>query len=226
MWYDCCSDVFMKEVKYFFRRIKEKDFLISISCLLLLQSIIYFFIKFFQNNYHTINFILDNKIPFIPYFIYIYNMFYPFMFLSFYYIYCKDNTRYKNGIYAGIIGYLICNIIFVIYPTIMIRADISNINMDFLTSFVVYLTYYFDEPPLNCFPSIHVLFCLQAIYTAIMSKGIKYRYKILIVIIGFLIAISTVLVKQHYFYDMVAAIVVCTLSNLLVFIINKYLKRK
>ena len=216
----------MKEVKYFFKKIKEKDFLISISCLLLLQAIIYFCIKFFQSNYHIINFIVDSKIPFIPYFVYIYNLFYPFMFLSLYYIYCKDTKTYKSGIYAGIIGYLICDIIFLIYPTIMVRADISNINMDFLTKFVVNATYYFDEPPLNCLPSVHVLFCMQVIFTTIMSKNIKSKYKIFIIIFAFLIAISTVFVKQHYFYDVIAAIIVCSISNLIVFIINKYLKRK
>ena len=216
----------MKDVKYFFRKVKEKDFLISISCLMLLQGIIYFGIKFFQSNYHTIIFIVDDKIPFIPYFVYFYNMFYPFIFLFFYYVYCKDTKTYKNSVFAGIIGYLICDVIFLIYPTIMVRADINNINMDFLTKFVVNATYYFDEPPLNCLPSVHVLFCLQVIFTTILCKNIKTKYKIFIIIFSFLIILSTLFIKQHYVYDAIAALIVCSISNLIVFLIRKYLKRK
>lgn len=209
----------MEEVKAFFRNIRKKDFLISISCLMIIQALIYYFIKFYQTDYHYFNSIIDSKIPFIPLSVYIYNIFYPFVFLVFYYIFCKDKKTYYNGIIAGIIGYLICDIIFYMYPTMMIRNDISTINMDFLTAFVVKLTYLYDEPPLNCFPSIHCLFCFQVIVTTILSKNIKN--KIIINIISLLIIISTLLVKQHYFYDVIAAFVVCIISNLFVYIIKR-----
>lgn len=216
----------MKAVKEFFKNIMNKDFLISISCLMILQALIYYFIKFCQSDYHYFNSIIDSKIPFIPLSVYIYDIFYPFVFLIFYYIFCKDKKTYYNGIIAGIIGYLICDIIFLTYPTIMVRNDISGVNMDFLTSLVVKITYLYDEPPLNCFPSIHCLFCFQVIVTTIFSKNIKVKNKIIISIISLLIIISTLLVKQHYFYDVIGALIICIISNIALYITKRILFKK
>ena len=213
----------MKAVKEFFKNIMNKDFLISISCLMKLQALIYYFIKFCQSDYH---YFIDSKIPFIPLSVYIYDIFYPFVFLIFYYIFCKDKKTYYNGIIAGIIGYLICDIIFYMYPTIMVRNDISGVNMDFLTSLVVKITYLYDEPPLNCFPSIHCLFCFQVIVTTIFSKNIKVKNKIIISIISLLIIISTLLVKQHYFYDVIGALIICIISNIALYITKRILFKK
>ena len=111
--------------------------------------------------------------------------------------------------------------IFLIYPTMMVRADISNVSMDFLTRFIVNITYFFDEPPLNCLPSVHVLFCLQVIYSTIFCKNISKKKKVIMIIIGLVISASTLFVKQHYFYDVIAAFIVCSLANLIIFIIKK-----
>ena len=216
----------MKEVSVFFKKIKDKNFLISISCLMLLQAVIYFFIKFCQSDYHYINATIDTNIPFIPWFIYIYNLFYPFVFLSLYYIYCKDMNKYYRGVMAGIVGYLICDIIYLIYPTIMIRSDISSIPMDYLTMLVVKITYYFDEPALNCFPSIHCLFCFQVIITTFVSKNVNIKNKTIISVIGLLIIISTLFVKQHYFYDVIAALGVCIIANTMIYLIKRILLKK
>lgn len=193
---------------------KKKKFLITISILLVSQAFCYWFIKLFQANPNYLNFKIDNQIPFIPNFIYIYNIFYPFIFLSFYFLFTKDEKTYYKGIVAGIIGYLICDIIYLYYPTIMTRLPIPT-STNSLTSFVVKITYFFDEPPLNCFPSIHCLFCFQVIFSYLKTKEINSKYKIPIVVISLLIIISTVLVKQHYLVDIFAAFLVCIITNIL-----------
>ena len=60
----------------------NKDFLYTIIVLLVGQALIFFTNKFFQNNYNVIDIALDHKIPFIPEFVYIYNFFYPFIFIG------------------------------------------------------------------------------------------------------------------------------------------------
>ena len=193
----------------------EKNFLISIFYFLILQAVVFFFIKYFQGNAHYINSFVDDRIPFIPQFIYIYNIFYPFMFVVLYITYKQDKDTFYSSIAAGIIGYLICDVIFLIYPTLIIRPDINVINIDYLTRFIVGITYYFDNPALNCFPSVHCLFCFQALYMITLAKGINRNMKILFNIIAILIAISTLLVKQHYFYDFFGSLVVFGMANII-----------
>ena len=98
---------------------------------------------------------------------------------------------------------------------------------DLLTDFIIRITYYFDNPPLNCFPSIHCLFCFQVIYSYLFSKYDKKK-KWIFITISFLIIISTLFIKQHYIYDVISALLVCIIANLLcdLFKIYNYFKRK
>jgi len=209
-------------MKKFIKGIINREFLISISCLMLVQEFNFYFVKFVQNNYHTLLTVVDEKIPFIPYFIYPYNIFYPFVFLCFYYTFTKDKEKYYQGIIAGIIGFMICTIIYIIYPTVMIRPDI--INADLLTKLIIDITYKIDTPALNCFPSIHCLFCFQTIYTTYLSKKIPLKNKNIILTISLLIILSTLFVKQHYVYDLIASLVLCLLCNFIVYLfkLDKY----
>ena len=197
----------------------NRKYIISASILLIGQAFLYWFLKLFQRNPIYINYYLDNKIPFIGKFVYLYDSFYPFMVISLYFLYKNDEKSYYKAIISGIIGFIICDIIFLSIPTIMYRPVIPK--SDLLTDFIIRITYYFDNPPLNCFPSIHCLFCFQVIYTTIISRNIAIDKKIIITIISLLIALSTVLVKQHYFYDILGAFIVFVLSNILVYIIKK-----
>lgn len=219
--------MFMKrKFKVFFKEITNRDFLISISCLMLMQSLIFTFIKYLQIDYHVMASRVDDFIPFLPYIVYIYNIFYPFVFIVLYYVFLHDKKSYYHGIIAGTIGYLLCDIIFLIYPTIMIRPDVMYDKLDIITGFIVKLTYLVDTPAINCFPSIHCLFCFQAAYTTIVSKGIGKKEKAIITFILLLISASTVLMKQHYFYDILGAFAVFAFSNIITFLIFKFIKKK
>ena len=204
---------------------KNKKFIISIALLLLGQSFMYWFLKLFQSDPININYYLDNEIPFLGRFIYIYNAFYPFMVISFYLLYKADEKAYFKGIISGIIGFIICDIIFLSLPTIMFRPIIPS--TDVITDFILKITFLFDSPPLNCFPSIHCLFCFQALYSTILSKT-KTKNKIYISICSILIISSTLFVKQHYVFDVLSAFLVMLISNLItdLFNIDEFLKRK
>ena len=198
---------------------KEKKFIISISILMIGNGIMYWIIKLFQSNPIYIDFYLDDKIPFWGWLIYVYNMFYPFCLLAFYLLYKNDEKTYFKGIISGMIGFIISNIIFLFLPTIMYRPPIPN--YDSFTNFVIRLTYYFDEPPLNCFPSIHCVFCFQVIFSYIISKCLLKR-KLWVIIGSSLIILSTLFVKQHFIYDVIAAFLVSLIANLLENIIGIY----
>ena len=101
----------------------------------------------------------------------------------------------------------------------MLRPPIPN-NIDFLTEFIVKITYFFDEPALNCFPSIHCLFCFQIIFSYLKTKSINTKHKILGITISLLIIISTILVKQHYILDIISAFLICTIANIIIDLTN------
>ena len=204
--------------------LKDKKFLISISTLLIGQAFFYWFLKFFQPNPHYINIALDEKIPFIPNFIYIYNTFYPFIFIAFLYLFRHDEKKYIKGIISGIIGFIICDIIYLYYPTIMLRPYIPKTN--YLTNLILKITYFFDTPAVNCFPSIHCLFCFQIIFSFLKTKEIKIKYKIFFITYSLLVIISTILVKQHYFFDIIGALLVCIIANFIVDIISSIKEKK
>lgn len=211
----------MKKIKFFLK--ENKMFIITILILLGGQSIMYYGLKFFQTNPNYINYYLDDEIPFIGYFIYIYNMFYPFTLIALYYLYRKDKDSYYKGIISGTIGYLICDVIFILYPTIMYRPIIPKLSP--ITDFVINLTFLYDNPPLNCFPSIHCLFSFQVIYS-FLSSNLTKREKFIITIVFLLIIISTLLVKQHYIFDVISAFLICVITNLMEDLLGIYKKIK
>lgn len=195
----------------------EKKFFKSILFLLIIQAFLYWFLKLFQTNPNYINFYIDHNIPFIKNFVYIYDTFYPFYFFVFFLIYRKDENIYFKGLLATFLSTMVCDMIFIAYPTIMIRPDIPAING--FTDLILKITYTLDEPALNCFPSIHCLFCFQIIISTILSD-FKLKHKILIIVYAILIVSSTMLIKQHYFFDMISALAISLVFNIIVMKLN------
>ena len=213
------------EMKYFISNITNRKFLKGIAIFMLGQAVGYYSIKLFLTDYHIIGSQIDNSIPFVPHMIYFYSLFYLYIFFTLYYIFIKDYNNYKKGIIIGTIIYIIADIIFLIYPTIMIRPEVAYDKLDWLTAFLVKTTYTYDNPASNCFPSIHCLFCFQVIIMTIMLKNVKWTNKALIIIIGLLISISTVFVKQHYLYDVIGALILSITMNTLGYVyFNKIIK--
>ena len=189
-----------------------KKFVVSSGLVLGIQAVLYWLLKLFQYNYSTFYLSIDHTIPFVKYFVYIYDMFYPFMFLGLYIIYKHNKKIYKDTLKCLVIGFVISDIIFLLYPTIIIRPDVK---IDSLTNLVLYLTYYFDTPAINCFPSIHCLFMFQLIFSTIRLDISKIK-KILIISFAYLVILSTLFIKQHYVMDAIVAFIICLIVNLIV----------
>ena len=211
----------MDKIKSF--TIKNKKFIISLSILMIGNMFMYWFLKLFQRNPIYINFYLDDKIPFWGWTVYIYNMFYPFSIISFYLIYKADEKAYYKGIISGIIGCIICYIIYLFLPTIMYRPVIPQ--YDPFTNLVLKVTFFFDNPPLNCFPSLHCIFCFQVLFSCIKAKY-PIKNKCIIGTISIAIVLSTLFVKQHFIYDVISALLICLIANTLESILNIYNKLK
>ena len=213
----------MKKIKDYIKN--NQNFVIAMSLLFLGNMFMYWVLKLFQSNPIYINYYLDNKIPFWGWTVYIYDMFYPFSIIAFFFLYKSDKNAFYKGIIATIIGCIICYIIYLLVPTIMYRPEIPS--YDPFTNLVLKITFYFDDPPLNCFPSLHCVFCFQVMFSYLRSNN-NIKRKLLISIIAIVIVLSTLFVKQHYIFDAVSAFLVCILAIMIenLFSIYNHLKKK
>ena len=121
-----------------------------------------------------------------------------------------------------IIGILLSDLTFLIYPTIIVRPEIE---IKGFTDLILYLTYYFDTPAVNCVPSVHCLFCFISIYYVTLNKKIKTQIKVPIITYLILIILSTLFIKQHLLIDVVVASIYTIISIFLTNILYKKVKR-
>lgn len=149
---------------------------------------------------------LDNAIPFVPGFIYIYVLAFlqwAVCVIAVMIIDRRVSDRYCTGI---IIGNLISGIIFLAVPMVMsIRPEYSGGG---LTGFLVQFIFAADDPPMNIFPSIHCLFSWGCMRMVFAVSGVNKAIKISNAVFSVLVFLSVLFVKQHLLYDVLAGIIV------------------
>lgn len=163
---------------------------------------------------------LDKEIPYVSAFIFPYIYWYAFVFLGLVFILSKDRKRYLRSLMVIYISMCICYLFYYFYPVEISRPIISN---NTLPNRLVNLIYEADRP-FNCFPSIHVLNTYIIIrFTKIKDNKSWFIYTS---IIGILIILSTLFIKQHFILDGVAAIII---AEIVIFatkrIEDKYIER-
>ena len=181
------------------KKIELKPILITIL-LVSLQGATFFLLKPFQSEPYLIGGFIDKMIPFniisvIPYYIW-----YLLLVIVPYILYLKDKKSFIKYCLSYIFVVLIADIIFMITPSIVERPVIyGNDILSLMTKFI----YWADNPPLNCFPSIHcAISCLFFLYIA-SSKYTNNIEKMVISFISVLIMISTLTIKQHVLIDLI-----------------------
>ena len=155
---------------------------------------------------------LDKIIPFKAIFIVPYIYWYIFIFIGLIYILYKSRVEYSRIFISIIIGMCSCYIIYYLFPTQINRPLLDNSNiLNKLVNFIYNL-----DKPFNCFPSIHVLntYFIMRYTKKIYSKKFFYYTQI----VGLLIILSTVFIKQHFVLDIIASIILC---ELIIFLSNK-----
>ncbi|WP_442602844.1 phosphatase PAP2 family protein [Paenibacillus sp. KN14-4R] len=145
--------------------------------------------------------LIDNRLPFVSAFIIPYVLWYPFIAIALVLIFFKDVKVYLNTLVALCIGLLVCYVFYYFFQTTVPRPQL--VHSDWLTQLVKII--YEHDLPYNCFPSIHVL------TSYLMIKGarvLKARTRYIVRIMGLLIIISTLFVKQHVIADVGMAILI------------------
>lgn len=149
---------------------------------------------------------LDDKIPFCEYFAIPYSLWYPALAAIGLYLIFRDAKGFKK--YMIYIGATFFTMIFIcaIFPNYQdMRPDITGKENIFC--FMMKRIYTADTYT-NVLPSAHVFGAMAIVFAVIDCKSLR-RHKWLLaaaIVLGVLICVSTVFVKQHSILDIFAAI--------------------
>ena len=190
---------------------------------IIIQCSFYSFGKLFTENAYLIGSSFDTKTPFISFFVYFYFIWYFMLFLVPYIMATYDKRAYTKYTLSCVISCFIAGIIFIIYPTKIVRyvGDLTGLS-GYLVSFI-----YSMDDATCCLPSLHVLLATLFTIGSFNSKCPKY-VKITTLILSLLITLSTLFIKQHVLVDAISAVIIAIIVYFIVcktHIYEKVLKR-
>jgi len=178
------------------------------------QGLIYMLIgSLFSDKGIGINNWIDDRIPFLIWFVIPYAIWMPLLYISFIYLGLKDRSLYWRTIIAYNAAVIVCNIIFILFPTYMPRPDISG--NDIFTMLVQFI--YSNDEPVNCFPSIHCLTSYLLLITMNRHKLLTAGLRITFSIVFLSIIASTVFIKQHAWVDVVGGVLLAEAAYRIVY---------
>lgn len=183
-----------------------KYWLIPVLSMILINGLAYTGTKFITDsgNHYDIALPIDATIPFIPAFIIVYILSYAQWVLGYGLIAAESKEVCYRVISSEIIAKLICMVIFLVFPTSMLRPEITNGGIfEGLTKLIYSL-----DTPTTLFPSVH---CLESWILFRTAHKIT-RHKKWLVPVWFIFALlvfaSVLFVKQHLILDIPVAILV------------------
>ncbi len=166
------------------------------------------------SHYAVIHTAIDDYIPFLEVFIIPYFMWFAYVsFTLLLYLFSFDvEDYYKNFFFlaTGMTVFLVVSTLFPnmhhLRPAVMPRDNIFTRMVQFI---------YSTDTPSNLWPSIHVYNSIGTMISVHHSKRFGKKGVIIMDVIGSLIIMSTVFVKQHSFYDVVTAFIMAIVFYIL-----------
>lgn len=200
------------------RRLNEPQF----SHLKLLGGWIFYFAMYFitenlipPERCHPIHCALDDLIPFNEYFVFFYVGWYLLVFgaLAYTLFYNVPNFR-KLQIYI-ICTQVIAMTCYVLYPS---RQDLRPLFFErenILTALIAFI-YSFDTSTGVC-PSLHVGYSLGILSVALKDRELGAGWKIALGLLVFMICLAVCFVKQHSALDVLWALPMCLVAEIITF---------
>lgn len=177
-------------------------------------------------HYTVIHTVVDDVIPFSPVFVIPYILWFPYVTVFALFLLMKNEDAYHRLCTTLAIGMTVFIIVSIIYPNIhLLRPETMPVDNVF-TRMISKL--YLVDTPTNLTPSIHVFNSLAIIASAwnwnwttddgkVFSNRIRSLCRVFLTVLGALITLSTMLIKQHSFSDVVIAIALYLLTHFLVY---------
>lgn len=203
-------------MKKIIQYIKNNYFaLLMIVLIFAVQAIVYWATKLINapmDKYDLTILGIDDKIPFINWFIIVYIGCYPWWYLGILVPLKYNRPKFYRCIVVSLIGYIIAGLFFIFFPTWIDRPVIENTNiLNWLVNFI-----YSSDIPTNLFPSMHCFISWNVYVSVRGDKSVPLGIRLGYLIMAILVCMSTVFIKQHYFVDIFAGILLCEIVTLIV----------
>ncbi len=166
------------------------------------------------SHYAVIHTMIDDYIPFLEVFIIPYFMWFAYVsFTLLFYLLSFDIEDYYKNFFFLVTGMTIFLIVSSLFPN-MHQLRPAVMPRDNVFTHLVQFIYNTDTPS-NLWPSIHVYNSIGTMISVHHSKRFNKKGVIIMDLIGWLIILSTVFVKQHSFYDVITAFIMAIVFYIL-----------
>lgn len=149
---------------------------------------------------------LDDRIPFLDFFVIPYVMWYPFLIAVGLYLMVKDPPVFVRYALFLIIGFTVSLAICWVFPN---GQDLrpARFGRETVFTWIIRIIYAADTNT-NVFPSMHVVGMLGGAF-AIFASDKARQLRAPAVILAVLVSASTVLIKQHSVLDIIGGVILC-----------------
>ena len=189
--------------------------------LLLLGWVFYFLMYLITENLippercHPIHCFLDDLIPFNEFFVFFYVGWYFLVFGSLLYYFLYDTDSFSKLQTYIIVTQVVAMATYVIWPSRQdLRPEVFP-RENVLTAMMAFI-YSFDTSTGVC-PSLHVGYSMGILSVALKDRNMPRWGKILLAFVVLMICLAVCFVKQHSALDVLAALPVCLLAEILTF---------
>lgn len=188
----------------------------------LLGAWVFYFIMYFltenlipPERCHVMHCALDDLIPFNEFFLIFYVFWYFLVFGSLAYYLFYDVKQFSRLQTYILITQVAAMVIYILWPSRQdMRPEVFP-RENALTALMGFI-YAFDTSTGVC-PSLHVAYSLGILSVGLKDKALPVWVKVLLTFVVFMICIAVCFVKQHSALDVLAALPVCLLAEILTF---------
>jgi len=189
---------------------------------LIVTSALYFSVQAVVTHGYSFLTPLDGLIPFVPELVWLYHTLFPVIVCTT--VFSMQNRRvFFNTVAALTLSMGILTVFHLLFPSYYPRQELEPSTLSSVSVWLVEFTREFDAA-CNTFPSGHVAFSWILYFCVLDSDCAKrnksFRSTYLLWTVG--ITLSTLLLKQHYIFDVIAGIILAYAS---VYIGKKFMNR-
>lgn len=166
---------------------------------------------------HNVALPIDNMIPFCEWFVIPYVGWYLLILWSLVYFLLYHVENFKGLQKFIIVTQVVAMICYIVYPST--TGDLREMTQVDRSNFATWLLGIIQsaDTPTGVCPSLHVAYSVGIASTWLKEKGASKWTKLFVVVSCLLICASVVFIKQHAFIDIIIALPVCLLAEILVY---------
>lgn len=165
--------------------------------------ITYFGSQYLEGEPRTVGWRLDERIPFLPGFVYVYCSWFPLLFFVPALLCRYSPALCLRYFIANVLDLGLSTVVFLLVPTTFQRPALTGRGF---THFVMKTVYSSNHRFLNCAPSVHCSVSLLVFFAMLAAPAVPAALRLTLGALSLAIVCSTLLVKQHVLIDVLTAV--------------------